>query len=143
MSSCRTAIGLRVKDGIVLAVEKIIHSKLLVPDANRRIQSVDRHIGLVGFKHSPGSVLFISLQATAGFLADGRHLANRARDESSNYRETYRQPAPLKVGSYSMVVIYSHACILRNSSADYQCMSRHTRYTLQYDRLVLAPLSEV
>ncbi|KAI0092599.1 20S proteasome subunit [Irpex rosettiformis] len=75
-----TAIGLRVKDGIVLAVEKIVHSKLLVPDANRRIQSVDRHIGL----------------ATAGFLADGRHLANRARDDSSNYRDTYRQPPPLK-----------------------------------------------
>jgi len=43
----RTAIGLKVKDGIVLAVEKLIHSKLLVPEANRRIQTVDRHIGLV------------------------------------------------------------------------------------------------
>ena len=43
----RTAIGLRVKDGIVLAVEKLIHSKLLIPEANRRIQSVDRHIGIV------------------------------------------------------------------------------------------------
>lgn len=75
-----TAIGLRVKDGIVFAVEKIIHSKLLVPEANRRIQSVDRHIGM----------------ATAGFLADGRHLANRARDESSSYRDQYRQPPPLK-----------------------------------------------
>ena len=42
-----TAIGLRVKDGIVLAVEKLVHSKLLVPGANRRIQTVDRHIGLV------------------------------------------------------------------------------------------------
>lgn len=44
----RTAIGLRVKDGVVLAVEKVVHSKLLVPGANRRIQTVDRHIGLVG-----------------------------------------------------------------------------------------------
>ena len=43
----RTAIGLRVKDGVVLAVEKLVHSKLLVPDANRRIQTIDRHIGLV------------------------------------------------------------------------------------------------
>jgi len=43
----RTAIGLKVKDGIVLAVEKLIHSKLLMPEANRRIQTVDRHIGLV------------------------------------------------------------------------------------------------
>ena len=46
-SSFRTAIGLRVKDGIVLAVEKLIHSKLLVPAANRRIQTIDKHIGLV------------------------------------------------------------------------------------------------
>lgn len=42
-----TAIGLRVKDGVVLAVEKLIHSKLLVPEGNRRIQTIDRHIGLV------------------------------------------------------------------------------------------------
>ncbi|TFK43371.1 20S proteasome subunit [Crucibulum laeve] len=75
-----TAIGLRVKDGIVLAVEKLVHSKLLVPNANRRIQTIDRHIGL----------------ATAGLLADGRHLSNRARDEASNYRETYNSPPPLK-----------------------------------------------
>ena len=43
----RTAIGIRVKDGIVLAVEKLIHSKLLVPNANRRIQTIDHHIGMV------------------------------------------------------------------------------------------------
>jgi len=75
-----TAIGLRVKDGVVLAVEKLIHSKLLVPGANRRIQTVDRHIGL----------------ATAGLLADGRHISNRARDEIANYRDLYRSPPPLK-----------------------------------------------
>ncbi|KAF8504219.1 20S proteasome subunit [Gautieria morchelliformis] len=75
-----TAIGLRVKDGVVLAVEKLVHSKLLVPEANRRIQTIDRHIGL----------------ATAGLLADGRHLANRARDEAQNLRDTYRSPPTLK-----------------------------------------------
>lgn len=47
ITSFSTAIGLRVKDGVVLAVEKLIHSKLLVPGANRRIQTVDRHIGMV------------------------------------------------------------------------------------------------
>lgn len=35
-----------MKDGIVLAVENLVHSKLLVPGANRRIQTIDRHIGL-------------------------------------------------------------------------------------------------
>jgi 20S proteasome alpha/beta subunit len=43
----RTAIGIRCKDGIVLAVEKLVHSKLLVPGVNRRIQTIDKHIGLV------------------------------------------------------------------------------------------------
>ncbi|KAH8986167.1 20S proteasome subunit [Lactarius deliciosus] len=75
-----TAIGLRVKDGVVLAVEKLVHSKLLVPGANRRIQTIDRHIGL----------------ASSGLLADGRHLSNRARDEAASFRDNYNEPAPLK-----------------------------------------------
>jgi len=75
-----TAIGIRCKDGIVLAVEKLVHSKLLVPGVNRRIQTVDRHIGL----------------ATAGLQADGRHISNRARDEAANHRDIYRSPPPLK-----------------------------------------------
>ncbi|KAF9452068.1 20S proteasome subunit [Macrolepiota fuliginosa MF-IS2] len=76
-----TAIGVKVNDGIVLAVEKLIHSKLLVPEANRRIQTIDRHIGL----------------ATAGLLADGRNITTRARDEAVNYREAYNAPTPLKI----------------------------------------------
>jgi len=75
-----TAIGLRVKDGVIFAVEKLIHSKLLVPGANRRIQSLDRHIGL----------------ATAGLLADGRNISNRARDEANHFRELHRSAIPLK-----------------------------------------------
>ncbi|KAK7695512.1 hypothetical protein QCA50_000148 [Cerrena zonata] len=75
-----TAIGLRVKDGIVLAVEKLIHSKLLVPDSNRRIQTIDRSVGM----------------ASSGLLADGRQIANRARDESYSYRDVYKESPPLK-----------------------------------------------
>ncbi|KAF5393938.1 hypothetical protein D9757_000164 [Collybiopsis confluens] len=92
-----TAIGLRVKDGVVLAVEKLVHSKLLIPEANRRIQTLDRHIGLT----------------TAGLLADGRQLANRAREESSNFRDSFKSPATVKyiadrLGSYVQVyTLYS------------------------------------
>jgi 20S proteasome subunit alpha 7 len=75
-----TAIGLKVKDGIVLAVENLVHSKLLVPGANRRIQTIDPHIGL----------------ATSGFLADGRHISKRAREEAAEYRRVYQSPTPLK-----------------------------------------------
>lgn len=42
-----TALGLRVKDGVVLAAEKLLVSKMLVPGTNRRIHTVDRHCGLV------------------------------------------------------------------------------------------------
>lgn len=42
-----TAIGIRCKDGVVLAVEKIITSKLLKPGSNKRIATVDRHVGIV------------------------------------------------------------------------------------------------
>ena len=42
-----TCVGIRCKDGVVLAVEKIITSKLLKPGANRRIATVDRNVGVV------------------------------------------------------------------------------------------------
>ncbi|PWN51222.1 putative PRE10-20S proteasome subunit C1 [Violaceomyces palustris] len=75
-----TVIAIRTKEGVVIAVEKLVQSKLLVPGSNRRIFNIDRHIGA----------------ASAGLIADGRHLAERARDEAVNYRDTYRHPTPLK-----------------------------------------------
>lgn len=44
---CRTVVGLRGKDCIVLAVEKLVTSKLYEAGSNRRIFNVDRHIGMV------------------------------------------------------------------------------------------------
>jgi len=99
-----TAIGLRVKDGVVLAVEKLVHSKLLVPGANRRIQTVDRHIGL----------------ASSGLLADGRHLATRARDEAANYRDNYCEPSPLKALA-DRLGLYVQAYTLYSSVRPFGC----------------------
>lgn len=42
-----TSLGIRCKDGVVLAVEKVVGSKLLKPNANKRIATVDRHVGVV------------------------------------------------------------------------------------------------
>lgn len=42
-----TLIGLRGKNGVVLAVEKIVRSPLYEDDAGCRIYSVDKHIGIV------------------------------------------------------------------------------------------------
>ncbi|KAJ2718695.1 putative proteasome subunit alpha type-7 [Coemansia sp. Benny D115] len=76
-----TAIGLRVKDGVVLAVEKIKHSRLLVPQSNRRIMTAGKHIGV----------------ASAGWMSDTRNLVKRARDEASHYHSTYKQQIPARI----------------------------------------------
>jgi len=71
-----TAIGLRCKDGIVLAVEKPLISKMLVNGSNRRIFGVNSKLGAV----------------ITGFPADGRQIIHRAREEAQNYEETYGHP---------------------------------------------------
>lgn len=76
-----TAIGIRCKDGVVLAVEKLIQSKLLVPGSNKRIGTADTHVGI----------------ATAGLLADTRHVINRTREEAQQYRDFYKSQIPGKV----------------------------------------------
>jgi len=45
----RTSVGLRCKDGVVLGIEKLIHSKMLVRGSNKRLATVDHHIGIVRF----------------------------------------------------------------------------------------------
>ena len=68
-----TALGLKCKDGIVLAVEKPLQNKMLVAHTTgRRIHSVDEHAGV----------------AITGFVSDGRQIVNRAREEASSYEET-------------------------------------------------------
>lgn len=71
-----TSIGIRCKDGVVLAVEKLITSKLLKPGSNKRIATIDRHMGAV----------------TSGLVPDGRHFTSRARDEAASWREVYKAP---------------------------------------------------
>ncbi|KAL9037719.1 MAG: hypothetical protein Q9214_005573 [Letrouitia sp. 1 TL-2023] len=84
-----TAIGIRCRDGVVLAVEKIIVSKLLKSGANKRIASIDRNFGMI----------------YSGLIPDGRHLVERARDEAYEWRKNYKSPIPtsslaFRVGSY-------------------------------------------
>jgi len=74
-----TAIGLRCKDGVVLAVEKLVTSKLLVESSNKRVLTVDRHIGI----------------AFSGLIPDGRAFVNRARDEAAQWRRVYKSPIPV------------------------------------------------
>lgn len=75
-----TAIALRVKDGVVFAVQKLVTSKLHERETNRRLFTVDQHVGV----------------ATAGLLADARNVVDRARDEASSYRGVYSEAIPVK-----------------------------------------------
>lgn len=61
-----------------MGLEKILHSKLLKPGSNQRIQSGDMHIGV----------------AFSGLLADGRCLINKVREEAGNHRDVYKMPIP-------------------------------------------------
>jgi len=93
-----TAVGIRVKDGVVLGVEKLLISKMLEPGSNRRISSVDKHVGL----------------AFAGLSADSRPLINRARLEAKNYKSFYENPIPSRVlnerlsGFMQAYTLYGH-----------------------------------
>lgn len=68
-----TAIGIRCCDGVVMAVEKPQASKMLVAGSNRRMFGVTARAGI----------------AVTGFVADGRQVVNRARDEARNYKDAY------------------------------------------------------
>jgi len=76
-----TLIGLRGKNGVVLAVEKIVRSPLYENDAGGRIYSIDKHIGI----------------GLSGLLADGRIIVDIARQEAVNYRQQFDRPIPLKM----------------------------------------------
>jgi hypothetical protein len=52
-----TSVGIRCKDGVVLAVEKVVTSKLLKPGANKRIATVDKHLGVVRRNTSTNATL--------------------------------------------------------------------------------------
>lgn len=68
-------------DGVVLAVEKLVTSKLYEPGTNKKIFKIDMHI----------------TAAVAGLLADARSIIKRAREEASTYRSTYGLPIPITV----------------------------------------------
>jgi len=75
-----TAVAIRGKDGVVFAVEKIITSKLYEKSANRRIFSVDSHVGMTG----------------SGLYADVRQLADIAMTEAANYKSEYGSNIPVR-----------------------------------------------
>ena len=68
-----TAIGIKVKDGIVLLVDKRISSRLLESNSVEKIFRIDEHIGV----------------ASSGLVGDARSLIDRARFEAQINRISY------------------------------------------------------
>lgn len=71
-----TAVGLKTKRGIILAVEKRITSPLLEPSSVEKIMEIDEHVGC----------------AMSGLIADARTLVEHARVETQNHRFSYGEP---------------------------------------------------
>ncbi len=76
-----TAVGVKWKGGVVLAVEKRITSKLIEPSSYEKIFQIDEHIAA----------------APSGIIADARVLVDRARLEAQVYSLTYGEAVPLTV----------------------------------------------
>ncbi|XP_071440783.1 proteasome subunit alpha type-3 [Hetaerina americana] len=99
-----TVIGLRGKDGVVFAVEKLVTSKLYEAGANRRLFNIDKHVGM----------------AVSGLLADARQIVETARIEASNYRSQYGTNIPLKYLN-ERVSMYMHAYTLYSAIRPFGC----------------------
>ncbi|MFB6187366.1 MAG: archaeal proteasome endopeptidase complex subunit alpha, partial [Halobacteriaceae archaeon] len=69
-------IGIRARDGIVLAVEKRIRSELLVESSIEKLHKADDHIGI----------------ASSGHVADARQLIDFARQNAQINRLRFSEP---------------------------------------------------
>ena len=76
-----SAIAIQTKEGIVMAVEKKITSKLLAPPkSSEKLSIIDKHV----------------LAAVAGQTADANILINYARLAAQRYKYTYQEPQPVE-----------------------------------------------
>jgi len=81
ISHAGTAIGILASDGIVLAAEKKLTSKLLEPTkSSEKMYMIDEHIAC----------------AVAGITADANILINQARLHAQRYRFAYQEPQPVE-----------------------------------------------
>merc|ERR1719230_681441 len=75
-----TAIGVRTKEGVILAVEKRITSPLIEASSIEKILEIDEHIGC----------------AMSGLTADARTLIDHARVEAQAHWFTYNERMPVE-----------------------------------------------
>ena len=81
ISHAGTAIGILGSDGVVLAAEKKISSKLLEPaKSSEKMYMIDDHVAC----------------AVAGITADANILINQARLHAQRYMFSYQEPQPVE-----------------------------------------------
>lgn len=85
-----TAIGVRTKDGIILAVEKRITSPLIEPSSIEKILEIDHHMGC----------------AMSGLAPDSRTLLDHARVEAQAHWFTYNEKMPIESCVHSISDLY-------------------------------------
>ncbi|PVU89468.1 hypothetical protein BB561_005326 [Smittium simulii] len=93
-----TAIAIRTKDGVIIAVEKIVSTVLEIPGSSRRIFPIDHHIGF----------------GSSGWVPDIKRLIGIARDEAWEHRKSYQMPIPPKMLA-DRVALYIQAYTLYSS----------------------------
>ena len=75
-----STVGIRVKQGVVLAAEKAIAKSLVDIASIEKVSAIDSHIGV----------------SFAGFGGDGRILIEYARQLAVSHRLTYGEPIPIE-----------------------------------------------
>lgn len=75
-----TAVGIKMKDGIILAAEKRLTSQLMEPTSIEKILEIDRHIACT----------------MSGLAADARTLVDHARTEAINHTFLYNERIPVE-----------------------------------------------
>lgn len=81
-----TALGIRTREGVLLAVEKRLTSPLLVPGSMEKIVEIDSHLGC----------------AMSGLIADAGTMIDHARVEAQHHTFTYNEK--IKVESITQSV---------------------------------------
>lgn len=76
-----TGVGVVYKDGVILAADKNIQGKLVLPDSIEKIFKVDENIGVV----------------SAGLVGDARRLVGIARRQAQENKVVYAEPIQIEV----------------------------------------------
>lgn len=76
-----TGVGIVYKDGVILAADKIIKSKLIIPSSIEKIFKIDTNIGVV----------------SAGLVGDARRLVKIARKQSQDNKMIFSEKIQVEV----------------------------------------------